>query len=531
MPNIRNNALSICLLAALAVHSLSGCAVNPVTGRSELALVSEQQEIEVGKQEYPYARQSSGGDYRDDDLDRYVNELGMRLGAVSHRPNLPFHFKVINSSVPNAYALPGGQIAIHRGLLASLDNEAQLAAVLGHEIGHTTARHYVQSLSSGMLLNVGLVAVGIGVSMSGTDYGQPIMLGSAVAANMANMKFSRSHEEQSDLLGIEYMSRAGYDPYGAVQLQEYFYKVVEKEKKPAWLEGLFRTHPFSMERMEANRRVVVSMPRQSNWTLGEENFKRRTAHLKQVNEAYKPFDEGEKLAAKGKKSEALAKFNEAIGKAPEQGAFYRERGALFMKDENYSRAEEDLKKAESLDPGYFKTHYYLGLLHAKQGKKLEAERELKQSMKLLPTREASYQLGRHYEETGNRKEAFRYYEMAVEGGGDDEIARDARSHWEGFVLKDSPGKLVEASVRVTGAGGRAPHSIGIRNSSSHALRNVRIEIGYYDAKRRLIDAREVTVNENIPAGKTINLNNAGVWFVPPGTAGVQARVTGISVNE
>lgn len=529
MPNIRNNALSICLLAALAVYSLSGCAVNPVTGRSELALVSEQQEIEVGKQEYPYARQSSGGDYRDDDLDRYVNDVGMRLGAVSHRPNLPFHFKVINSSVPNAYALPGGQIAIHRGLLASLDNEAQLAAVLGHEIGHTTARHYVQSLSSGMLLNVGLVAVG--VAMSNKDYAQPVMLGSAVAANMANMKFSRSHEEQSDLLGIEYMSRAGYDPYGAVQLQEYFYKVVEKEKKPAWLEGLFRTHPFSMERMEANRRVVASMPRQSNWTLGEENFSRHTARLKQVNEAYKPFDEGEKLAAKGKNKEAMAKFDEAIRQAPDQAAFYRERGGLLLKEKDYDKAEENLKKSTALDADFYKTHYYMGLLNEKQGRKDEAEREFKQSMKLLPTREASYQLGRYYEEAGNRQEAFRYYEMAVEGGGDDEIAKDARRHWEGYVLKDSPGKLVEAQVRVSAVGGRAPHSLSIRNSSSHALRTVRLEIGYFDAKRRLIDSREVTLSENVPGGKTITFNNAGVWFVPPGTAGIQARVVGISLNE
>ena len=518
------------LLILILLAAMAGCAVNPVTGRSELALVSEQQEVEIGKKEYPFSRQAGGGDYKDDDLDRYVNEVGRRLAAVSHRPDIPFQFKVIDSSVPNAFALPGGPIAIHRGLLASLENEAQLAAVLGHEIGHVTARHYVQSVSSNMLLNVGLVAVGVGVSMSGTDFGQPIMLGSAVAANMANMKFSRSHEEQSDRLGIDYMVRAGYDPQGAVQLQEYFYKVVEKEKKPDWLEGLFRTHPFSMERMEANRRMVNSMPRQSNWTLGEDEFRRRTAALKNAQEAYKVFDEGQKLAAKKQNSEAMAKFDEAIKKAPDRPPFYRERGALHIKDERYDSAEKDLKKSLSLDSDFYKTHYYLGLLNDKQGKKKEAEAEFKQSMQLLPTREAAYHLGKYYEETGASREAFRYLDMAVQGGGDDELARDAKHRWETHVLRESPAKLVAADVRPAGTNGRVAHSIAVKNGSSHALRSVRIKFGYLNATGKLLDVREITV-ENIPAGKTITYNNAGYWFVPPGTMRVQTQVSGVTFSE
>lgn len=523
------NRISQLIILVLLVAA-TGCAVNPVTGRTELALVSEQQEVEIGKKEYPYSRQAGGGDYKDDDLDRYVNEVGHRLAAVSHRPDIPFQFKVIDSSVPNAFALPGGPIAIHRGLLASLENEAQLAAVLGHEIGHVTARHYVQSLSSSMLLNVGLVAVGVGVSMSKTDFGQPIMLGSVVAANLASMKFSRSHEEQSDLVGIEYMTRAGYDPMGAVQLQEYFYKVVEKEKKPDWLEGLFRTHPFSVERMETNRRVVNSMPRRPEWTLGEENFRQHTAKLKQAQEAYKVFDEGQKLAATKKDSEALAKFDEAIRHAPDRPPFYRERGALHLKNERYDNAEKDLQKALSLDPGFFKTHYYLGLLNEKQDKKSEAEAEFEQSMKLLPTREAAYHLGKLFEEAGNQREAFRYYEMAVEGGGDDELAKDARHRWEKQVLQDSPAKLVAAEVRPGGVGSRVPHSIAVKNGSGYKLRTVTLRFGYINAGGRIIDTREVTI-ENIPAGKTSTYNNAGPWFVPPGTVNVQTRVTGVTIGE
>ena len=130
--------LAICLLAA--VYS---CAVNPVTGRSELAIVSisEEEEAALGAKAYMPAVQQQGGFYQDKELEEYVQGVGMRLARVSHRPNLQYRYRVLNSSVPNAFALPGGYIVINRGLLVGLSNEAEMAAVLGHETGHVTAKH------------------------------------------------------------------------------------------------------------------------------------------------------------------------------------------------------------------------------------------------------------------------------------------------------------------------------------------------------------------------------------------------------
>ena len=143
---------------------ISGCSTNPVTGRSELSLISERQELAIGQRQFMPAQQSAGGTYSvDTNLVRYVNNVGQRLAAVSDR-DLPYEFVVINDSTPNAWALPGGKIAINRGLLMALENEAELAAVLGHEIVHAAARHGARTMERAMLLEgvVTLTAAGCG---------------------------------------------------------------------------------------------------------------------------------------------------------------------------------------------------------------------------------------------------------------------------------------------------------------------------------------------------------------------------------
>src|SRR5690606_8113010 len=154
----------LCAALLLAV----ACGTNPVTGKREIQFVSEAQEIQIGQQNYAPMRQSAGGDYEVmPELTTYVNEIGQKLVAVSDgilvKPrDLPFEFTVLNNSVPNAWALPGGKIAVNRGLLTELGSEAELAAVIGHEIVHSLARHGAQSQERGMLLQGGLVAAQIG---------------------------------------------------------------------------------------------------------------------------------------------------------------------------------------------------------------------------------------------------------------------------------------------------------------------------------------------------------------------------------
>src|SRR5688500_5880343 len=143
--------------ALLALCLASGCAVNPVTGRNQLSIVSEAQERQIGAEQYSPSQQSQGGQYETDpELTAYVSEVGQRLAAVSDRP-LDYEFVVLNNGVPNAWALPGGKIAVNRGLLIELNNEAELAAVLGHEIVHAAAAHGAQAVTRGTLLQGAMV--------------------------------------------------------------------------------------------------------------------------------------------------------------------------------------------------------------------------------------------------------------------------------------------------------------------------------------------------------------------------------------
>src|SRR5690606_23704697 len=153
---------SLCVVAALMLT----CSQNPVTGRSELSLVSQAEEINIGAQQYSPSQQSQGGVYNvDPELTAYVNEVGQRIAAHSPR-RLPWEFVVLNNSVPNAWALPGGKIAVNRGLLYEMNTEAELAAVLGHEIVHAAARHGAQSMERGMLMQGALLATAVVVAVN-----------------------------------------------------------------------------------------------------------------------------------------------------------------------------------------------------------------------------------------------------------------------------------------------------------------------------------------------------------------------------
>ncbi|MBW2505721.1 MAG: M48 family metalloprotease, partial [Deltaproteobacteria bacterium] len=180
------------LILLLSFVFLYGCAVNPVTGKNELALVSESQEINIGRENYVPSRQMQGGDYTvNPELSAYVNEVGQKLAAVSDR-KLPYEFTVLNNSTPNAWALPGVKLAINRGLLLELNSEAELAAVLGHEIVHAAARHGAQQMERGMMLQGALIATSIATQSN--EYGNLVVGGAQVAAGLINTKYGRDDE-------------------------------------------------------------------------------------------------------------------------------------------------------------------------------------------------------------------------------------------------------------------------------------------------------------------------------------------------
>jgi predicted Zn-dependent protease len=241
-------------LGALALaSSLAACATNPVTGRRELALVSENQEIQMGQQAAQEVEQQLGL-VADAGLQSYVRAIGARLAAQSERPNLPWRFGVVDDPVPNAFALPGGPVYITRGLMDLMDSEAELATVLGHEIGHITARHQVQQMSKAQLAQVGLVAAMI-FAPGLQNFGNALSGG----MQLLFLKYSRDAERQADELGFKYALNQSYDVTEMADVFRSLQRVGETQSKsgvPSWLS----THPDPGERVQTAERRVAALP-------------------------------------------------------------------------------------------------------------------------------------------------------------------------------------------------------------------------------------------------------------------------------
>jgi predicted Zn-dependent protease len=240
--------VALSFLTAVTTVVLVSCAVNPVTGERNFVMMSEKDEIEVGKKADPQVR-AQYGPYDNAALQAYVQQIGEKLAAHSHRANLIYRFTVLDSDQVNAFALPGGYIYITRGILAYLNSEAELAAVLGHEIGHVTARHSVRQYSAATA--TGLVIGLIG----GGSAGQSVMniLGNAILSG-----YGRDHELESDRLGAEYLARSGYDPNAMIEVVSVLKNQEEAEKKRAEAEkreprvyhGVFASHPSADKRLQ-----------------------------------------------------------------------------------------------------------------------------------------------------------------------------------------------------------------------------------------------------------------------------------------
>jgi predicted Zn-dependent protease len=249
-------SIRIQMLVVLMLGMLyCACVRNPVTGKRQLALLSEGQEISMGQESHPEVL-SEFGIVENKELQEYCSRIGSNLAKVSHRPHLPWHFTVVDSPVVNAFAVPGGFIYITRGILEHMNNEAELAGVLGHEIGHVTARHSVTQISQGQLINLGL---GLG-SIFSSRFRQVGGL-AQMGLQVLMLKYSRDHERQSDQLGLQYMASCGYDPE---QMSSFFQVFVGMREEsgpsvPNWLS----THPDPPDRIRRTTEEGARIKRQS----------------------------------------------------------------------------------------------------------------------------------------------------------------------------------------------------------------------------------------------------------------------------
>jgi len=504
--------------------ALTGCGTNPVTGKRELQFVSEASEISMGQQNYAPTQQSEGGDFTlDPALTPYVNEVGQKLAAVSDR-KLPYEFVVLNNSVPNAWALPGGKIAVNRGLLTELKNEAELAAVLGHEIVHAAARHGAKAQERGTLLQVGLVAAQIGLATS--DLSQSVanmaIQGAGVGAQLIQTKYGRDQELESDLYGMRYMQRAGYDLAGAVSLQETFVRISEATgRNQSWLEGLFASHPPSVERVEQNRRTMAELGGPGG-DLGTERFMARTAEIRRMKPAYDKYDQA--LAAAGKKDWATARRlgSEASQLFPAEARFAQLLGDLAMAEKKPRDALPHYERAIAQDAGYFGSYLGGGIAQYQLGNKAKSEEWLKQSAKLLPTAPAAYYLGNIARERGDPRGAMQFYQAAA--GSQSEYGQLAAAEFQRMDLPQNPGNYIAAGAQRDASG---KVLLVLQNRSALPLASIDVTPVLIDAGGNIVSqgARQ-SVRINLAAGQSVMTDIGLGAMSAEQTAALRFRIDG-----
>lgn len=396
-------------VAALgAVGLLAGCAVNPATGRRQVMLVSEEQEIQVDLQNSPHQLSADYGIIQDSALAAYLDQTGRRLAAITHRPQMPYAFHAVNAVYVNAYAFPGGSIAATRGILLELEDEAELASLLGHELGHVNARHTAGQMSTAMITQTLLGGASALVGTQSRALGELASQLGMVGAGALLASYSRDNEREADALGLGYMARAGYNPEGFEGLMDLLRRL--NQHNPGAIEMMFATHPMSDERYRTAVELIRRDYRGSGTQpLHRERYMDHTAGLRRIRGAVTALQDGEKLLSQKKFGDAAGRFTQALNVAPgdytalvlmakcqllleqpEEAARYAAEAQAAYPDEaqalhigglanlqrrRYADALEDFTRCAQALPGNPQTVFYRGLAQEGLQRRPEAARD------------------------------------------------------------------------------------------------------------------------------------------------------------
>jgi len=465
---MRNQGIYCLLLCTI----FAGCSVNPVTGDRDLMLVSGEQELAMGLQNYVPMQQSQGGTYNvDPALTAYVESVGHKLAAVSD-VKLPYEFVVLNNSVPNAWALPGGKIAINRGLLTELNSEAELAAVLGHEIVHAAARHSAQQMSRGMMTQGLVLATTVAANDSG--YGDLAAMGAGLAGQLTLSRYGRDAELESDKYGMRYMSKAGYDPQGAVTLQETFVRLSEGREQD-WVSGLFASHPPSQERVKENRRRANKLP--AGGELGVERYAAAMKKTMAAKPAYEAYDKGRKALSEKKADEASALANEALTLFPDEAHFHALRGDVRLINKQYDMAVTNYNRAISRQDDFFYYHLQRGIARQELGQTDAAVVDLERSLELMPTAPAHFTLGEIKEQRGQTDEAIEHYKIVAKSGS----GETAKKAYEALLRLELPTQPASYISSACGSDNSGQIVVQVRNETPVPVTGVQVRFQYVDS--------------------------------------------------
>jgi predicted Zn-dependent protease len=379
-----------------------------VTGRSQLMLMSEQEEIQIDHQNSPYQISSDYGITQDRSLEAYVDQVGQRMATLSHRPQMPYRFNVVNATYINAYAFPGGTISATRGILLKLNDEAELASLLGHELGHVNARHTAHQMSQAMLTQTLVGGAAAIVGSQGSTLGDLTAQLGSIGAGALLASYSRDNEREADDLGLRYMTAAGYDPQGFVELMDML-RSLNKQKANA-VQTLFSTHPMSDERYQTAVNAVHTRYPQATGALHRERYMDQTAGLRRIQGAIEAMQNGEKEMGRENYDGAAVQFQQALRIAPQDYTANLMMAKCQYVQKRYEEALRYAVAAQQAYPGEAQSYIISGVSNLQTRRFDAAFRDFEAYDVRLPNNpEILFFKGYAQEGAQRRQEAARYY--------------------------------------------------------------------------------------------------------------------------
>ena len=399
---------------------LTGCATDPVTGKKAFVMMGKEQEIALDKQHSPHQFSEDYGVSQDQALNQYVAGVGNAMAGKSHRPDMPYRFQAVNANYVNAYAFPGGSIAATRGILLEVESEDELAALMGHEIGHVNARHFAERQAQGTLLEIVAATATIAAASKSPQYGELAQLIGNVGGGALLAHYSRDNEREADALGLEYMSKAGYNPEGMADLMDMLNS--QSKSKPGALELMFATHPMSSERLATTRQALQTTYKDSaRKPRQKERYMDHTARVRAMKPAIAEEQKGEAMLNQKKFDTAEGHLRQALSMAPDDypGLVLMAKTQMAMK--RPKEAQPYLARAKAIYPAEAQASQLAGVTHLQLRQPDQALAAFQEYDRLLPgnpntTFLKGYSLEQMQNRQGAAQEYYRYLQMTQQGG-------------------------------------------------------------------------------------------------------------------
>jgi len=410
---------------AAASAALTGCATSPVTGGRILVGMSEEEERSIDQKVAPHQFSQDLEPVQDAGLNQYVSGLGTRMHGLTQRPDMPYSYRVLNANYVNAYTFPGGAMGVTRGIMTELNDEAELSALLGHELGHVNARHAAQRQGQAMVAQAAVIGLGVAAAASDSSWGALAVVGGQIGASAMLSSYSRDNEREADALGQSYMVKAGYPASGMTDLHALLVK--EEKEKPSLLQTMFSSHPMSSERMATAQQLATTQYAASLQANPQrERYMDSTAGLRRLKPTIDACKNGQMAMSARKLPEAEGHFAAALKHSSQDYASNVLMAKCLAAQGKRTEAMRFADAARSIYPQEAQAHKLAGALHLQAKNPAAAFQAFDQFDRVLPGDPGiTFLKGVSLDAMGDRPRAAAHYQAFLRSGAQGQPAQFA----------------------------------------------------------------------------------------------------------